>query len=111
MTMNCDVYTAHHVVICASYRDWMGTVDEWKNAYFMLLSYKNSWTGCISLDLEGGRGTKDYPYVVLRADKARSKGFIDFMTNLGYKVDVTEQTVGMISPDWDNEDYDDYMIG
>ena len=72
------------VSLIAHLKDFDGDTEKWRQAYFMLLSWKNTWNIIYQMDLLESRNDGVYVWIILHeADNAERT--INFMKDLGYK--------------------------
>lgn len=65
------------------FRDWKGTVQDWQEAFFQLLAWKNTFGIPYKLDILSGNLTGPYMYMVIGADKLES--VTDMLDGKGYE--------------------------
>lgn len=69
----------------ASYADWKGTAEEWKSAFFTLLSCKNTYGGFYELTINAYHDHTAYLYVVIDDDTLNEEKVFELLQELGYK--------------------------
>lgn len=98
-------YMEEAVEIKANYKDFTGDDLMWRESYFVLLSYKNTYDCMFSMDLDITAGA--VPVVVIVAKKHYAKSIVEKMGTLAYGNVTTEETkvvhVG-------SEELDDFMF-
>ena len=67
--------------IMSSFKDFEGSVDEWKAKFYELWRYQLTWGFAYRIDLE----TKSGVYVCLLVREAYRKNVLSLMDDLGYK--------------------------
>lgn len=92
--------------VFASYTNWKGTVEEWRRAFFTLLSHKNSFSGFYELTIDSTWDSGAYLYMVCDKKELNQDAVTDLLTDLGYEFDVVEAKARVLYPAW-NEEWDD----
>lgn len=87
----------------ASYRDWTGTVAEWRESFFTLLSYKNSYRGFLDLTINASYDHTAYLELTIDSEKLNAEKVEDLLNDLGYKTIKYESTARFV----DSFDLDD----
>lgn len=101
------------VKFTSNYKDFKGT--SWQNAYFELLSWKNTWNKALAMDINSTYDHKAYLYLVVKERDAELTR--NMLEGLGYGnikelktktlqlfVDVdsnVDDDIDMIFADWD----------
>ena len=71
------------------------TVEEWREAYFNLLVWKNTWCFPYELDIKARHDHSAFIVIVVDAD--RCDGTLEFLKNYGFKnINVEDITIGTI---------------
>lgn len=93
-------YVAEVTCFTSNFQDF-NTEKSWKDAYFELLSMKNTFSGVVSLDLYG-----EMPYVqlVVETKKFNVAKVLEYMENLGYgNIVKSTYMARFIEPMWVDE--------
>ena len=93
------------VTIYYTYADWSGSCREWQEAYFQMLSWKNTWGIPVKMDVYADGNHEAYFYVLVPADRADQTR--EYMDELGYEFDKQrhwEATAREILIDYDDDD-------
>lgn len=94
----------------SSYANWEGTVEEWRSAFFRLLSYKNTYNGFYELTINACHDHTAYLYLVIDNNEINAELVFDLLQDLGYKnidrhASLARVVDTMWSDAWD-EDFD-----
>lgn len=85
------------------------TGESWKDAYFRLLSWKNTWGIPYRMDIMSYNDGEAYLYMIVK--KVSEERVIDMLQDLGYGDIKTEDiTLCVLEPDLE-DNIDDYVIG
>ena len=97
----------------ASYKDWVDQIDsveEWRKAFFTLLSYKNSFSGFLELTILSTHDGTPYLYMVCDAKKLNQENMRQRLIELGYFPKEFNCNARFIDTywdeKWDDEDYE-----
>ena len=93
------------VAITYRYGDWNGSCEAWREAYFQMLSWKNTWYIPFEMDIHSNSKHEAFLYVLVPEKKAEQTR--EFMDAQGYKSDkqgIHEETVRKIIIDYDYDD-------
>ena len=87
MSTTNGVTTEIKEVTCftSSYSDWKGTVEEWRSAFFNLLSHKNTFDGFYELTVLSYSDHIPYLYMVIDNDELNAERVFELLQELGYK--------------------------
>lgn len=84
--------------------------QDWKEAYFGLLTWKNTWYIPYKMDIESNRSGA-YLSMIVRDEGITVENTLEMLTNMGYgNIKTDKITVMEIEPGW-NEKIDEYVIG
>jgi len=72
------------VSFSSSYEDWAGSADEWREAFFKLLSYKNTFNGFFELTINAYGDHTPYMYMVVDSKKLNVSAIENLLKDLGY---------------------------
>ena len=100
--------TKDAVKITANYEDFEPYVDEekvskaeqWRRAYFELLSWKNTWS-FPRVDLLSYHNHE--PYVMVIIEPHNKDGTVEWMESLGYKVKVEDIPLAVVEEPYGDE--------
>ena len=99
------------VMITASIADWTKSIEEWRVAYFELLSLKNTFSGIWLLDLPEAYDTGVYVRLVISPELLNTDKIISWMEDLGYTPKKYTMEARIIDPVWnDNWEDDDWFF-
>lgn len=77
---------------------------SWKDAYFELLAWKNTWGFPLIMDIRSTRTKGAYLYLVVPDLRSIVPNTEDMLKNLGYQnIEKTGITVAEIEPTWSDE--------
>ena len=76
--------TIKTVSVIAYRKDFDGDTTKWQQAYFQMLSWKNTWGLAYDMDILESRKNGVYVWIVLHsADNAER--LVEYMTDFGYR--------------------------
>lgn len=97
------------VHISASYKDFDGEADRWREAYFNLLSWKNTWSIPYSMDIYSRRDHTAFLSMVI--PRKRKEDVLEYLDDLGYReVKSTDIDLALIEVYDRDEEVDDYCL-
>jgi len=79
----------------------------WKDAYFTLLSWKNTWEVPLLMDIESSRKSGAYLRMIVKAKDTEMVR--DYLHDLGYRANESMMIVEIVEPEF-NENVDEYFI-
>ena len=100
------------VTATVNFKDWNGDAESWREAFFQLLSWKNTWSGVLELTINSTWEHVPYLYVVVTKDRITEKSLRNVLEGFGYtniKIFVTKAR--FFSPTWIDEWEDDWENG
>lgn len=117
-TAMVDVEVREVTGISSNFNDFVGAVDfekvdkasQWQDAYFSLLSWKNTWRIPYEMDIESTYDHIPFLHVVVNTDNADA--LVDFMETLGYgNIKRHNFKVGIVEIPLDDEEecFDFYL--
>ena len=89
------------VCYTANYKDFDGDVEKWREAYFHLLGWKNTWEIPFEMNICSHRDHT--PYLFLVIPKRNEEATDSMLEDLGYTFKKNDCTVGVFSPDIDDD--------
>ena len=91
------------LIIC-SLKDFSGDVSAWRESYFKLLSWKNTFDRVYSLDILAGNNHEPFVQLLLR-DVKQVESTVSYLEDLGYGgISCRRVQVAVVSPlDLDSE--------
>ena len=95
-----DIAKVKATAITATFKDFNGDAEEWRKAYFDLLSWKNTWGTPLLMDINSTREGKPFLDMVVReSDKDH---VVDYLDGLGYRnIKTAPVTSLIVRPEWD----------
>ncbi len=83
-------YVKPCVRISANYEDFDGgnnKAEKWRMAYFEMLTWKNTWSVPITMDINSRRNENGYyiPFVTMLVNEDKKEQAISFMEDFGYR--------------------------
>ena len=87
----------------ANFKDFDGSTEEWRKAYFDLLSWKNTWGLPYIMDIRSTRDHDAYLFIVTK--KGQKERTLDYLDYLGYRNVLCEDTKVLEVEYW-GEDFD-----
>ena len=78
-------------VIRMYFSDWKGATQEWRNTYFDILTWKNTWCIPFSLDILSTHENEAYIKMVVKREDAKKT--IEWLEAIGYENIKTEDVV------------------
>lgn len=84
--MKRDVYWDERPIayVTSSFEDWKGTVDEWRQAFFTLLSYKNSYNGFLELTINSTYEHVPFLHMVIDTKALKLSAVEELLKEYGY---------------------------
>ena len=76
---------ATFVSFTSSFRDWHKTVEDWRYAFFVLLSERNSNAGIEELTIYASYDHQPYLYMMVDPVKINVSALHELLENLGYE--------------------------
>ena len=99
--------TRKAIRITARYREFNGTLEQWKESFYELWRYQLTWGFAYSLGLNEGR---EGVFLELAIRPQYRDHVIDLMERLGYEgIFEADHTLGIIDP-YELEDIDDVIL-
>lgn len=68
--------------ITAGYRDFDGDAVKWREAYFKLLSWKNTWSIPYRMDINSSSDNE--PFLFMIVPRNRAEAVLDMLKDYGY---------------------------
>ena len=72
------------VTATVNFKDWNGDAESWREAFFQLLSWKNTWSGVLELTINSTWEHVPYLYVVVTKDRITEKSLRNVLEGFGY---------------------------
>lgn len=100
------------VTATVNFKDWNGDAESWREAFFQLLSWKNTWSGVLELTINSTWEHVPYLYVVVTKDRITEKSLRNVLESFGYtNIKTTVSKARFFSPAWIDEWEDDWENG
>lgn len=97
------------VAITAYYKDFDGEVEKWRESYFHLLSWKNTW--CIPYEMDIYSTSKHEPYLSIIIPSKQKERVLELLNDLGYReVKTCEVDMALIDAYDIDEEIDYYCL-
>lgn len=100
---NFEIDFADVVEITFSYNNWNGTVTEWQEAFFKLLSWKNTFEVPFELDIKDG--AKHVPFLSITVSEHEAGDVAELLDGYGYQIEdqnVIHQFAVLINAEFDD---------
>lgn len=89
------------VQITSKFSDFDGSAEEWRKAFFDLLSWKNTWGVPYVLDIESNRDHEAFLCIVTK--KCQKEQTIEYLAYLGYRNITCNDTKVLEVECWDDD--------
>ena len=100
------------VTATVNFKDWSGDAESWREAFFQLLSWKNTWSGVLELTINSTWEHVPYLYVVVTKNRITEKSLRNVLEGFGYtNIKTKVSKARFFSPAWIDEWEDDWENG
>ena len=113
-TKKVEVWREKATKITMFVEDWEGSIREWQEAYFTILSHKNAYSEFLSVDIISTNKHEAVVKILIKGDEPiwDVESIVKWLEGLGYKnIQKTEITLGVVEETdiWD-DDIDEIVI-
>lgn len=114
MLINADeCFDTRNVVIAQfNYKKWNGDAESWRQSFFQLLSWKNTWSGVLELTVNSTYEHIPYLYIVVDEHNISKEQLKNVLESFGYEnPEMWNSKARIFSPAWVDEWEDDWENG
>lgn len=96
MRREVNWYERPIAMITSNFNDWTGTVEEWRTAFFKLLSYKNSFSGFLELTINSNFNHTPFLYMVIDTEALKLSAVEELLKEYGYAPKIHTSTARFV---------------